>query len=191
MKNITKITASAILFFAGMLFSLCSSAQSTSYGKIGFDIGLELGAPTGNAHKYLSNFEAGGTLRGQLGLSENLAVIVTSGYYNLFEKKMTANGITTQLPGVGIVPVKGGLKGFLGKGVYFTGEAGAGFETSVDGDTNQKDTKFILAGGLGYAMKSLDIGIRYENFNGQGFNYGLVGLRVAYSFCSGMMKKDK
>ncbi|MDB5145542.1 MAG: hypothetical protein JWQ66_4255, partial [Mucilaginibacter sp.] len=40
----------------------------------------------------------------------------------------------------------------------------------------------ILSPGLGYASKSWEVSARYENFSGQGNNYGLVGLRIAYGF---------
>jgi hypothetical protein len=188
MSTSTKWIASVILAGA-MLFSLKSNAQSTSYGEIRFGVGVEAGAPTGNAHNYLSNIEAGATARLQLGLSNNLAVIATSGFYNMFSKNVTVNGVTAKSPGLGIVPVKIGLKGFLGAGIYFTGETGAGFETSRDGNTNQKDTKLILSPGLGYANKHWDVGVRYESLTGQNFNYGLVGLRVAYGFT--LKKGDK
>lgn len=179
MKKMTKRIA-GLLTMAIILLTTNVKAQTTSYGKFGVDVGLEVGAPTYYAHTYLSNIEAGGTARIQMGISSNLAVIVTSGYYNMFSKNVTIDGVTGKSPGLGIVPVKGGLKGFLGGGVYYTGEAGAGFETSRDITTDQKDTKLILAGGLGYAMNSWDLGVRYESFTGQGFDYGLIGLRLAY-----------
>jgi hypothetical protein len=179
MKNTTKWIATTITV-AAIFFSVNVKAQTIAPGQVGFSVGLEAGAPTGNAHTYLSSFELGGTARFQVGLSSNLAFIVTSGYYNMFDKNITINGVGSQAPGLGIVPVKGGLKGFLGKGVYFTAEGGAGFETSKDDNTDQKDTKAIIAGGLGYETKSWDLGVRYESFMGQNFDYGLVGLRLAY-----------
>ena len=181
MKNTTKLIA-LLTTAAAMFIAVTVNAQSTAYGQIRFGIGLEAGVPTGNAHTYLSSFEAGGTARLQLGLSSNLAVIATSGFYNMFSKNVTVNGVTSESPGLGIVPVKGGIKAFLGKGLYFTGEAGAGFETSKDDATNQKDVKLILSPGLGYATDKWDVGVRYESFTGQSFNYGLIGLRVAYGF---------
>ncbi len=178
-----KTTTRSIAILTGviaMFYAANVKAQTVYPGSVHFSLGLETGVPTENAHTYLSNFELGGTARMQVGLSYNLAVIVTSGYYNMFDKNVTINGVTSKGPGLGIIPAKVGLKGFLGKGIYFTGETGAGFETSRDDNTNQKDTKAILAGGLGYETKSWDVGVRYESFIGQNFNYGLIGLRLAY-----------
>ena len=39
-----------------------------------------------------------------------------------------------------------------------------------------------MAPGLGWANQKWDVGVRYEDFSGQGNNYGLVGLRLAYGF---------
>jgi hypothetical protein len=184
MKNTTNWIAATVIV-AALFFSTKSNAQAiTSAEGYRFDIGVEAGAPTYAAHRYLSNFEAGATARFQFGLSDNLAVMITSVYYNMFPKTGIINGVSTQLPGVGIIPVKVGLKGLLGGGVYFTLEGGQGYETSKDGNTGIKDTKNIISGGLGYGCHSFDLGLRYESFYGSNFNYGLVGLRLAYSFGS-------
>jgi hypothetical protein len=188
MKKSTKWIA-ALTAVIAIFFSLNSNAQSMSgqstdqsngyatyYGEVRLGVGAEVGVPTYKARS-LSGFEAGGTLRLQVGVSNNLALIATSGFYNFFDKKSLSTGV-----GLGVVPAKLGIKGFLGKGIYFTGEGGQGYETSRDDATGQKDNKTILAGGLGWANKSLDIGVRYESFMGQNFDYGMIGLRIAYGF---------
>jgi hypothetical protein len=95
---------------------------------------------------------------------------------------------------MGLVPVKLGFKAFVGSGFYFSGEGGVGFETqnynvikNLDNGV-PKTTKLILSPGFGYAHKALDFSLRYENFSGNnkaGYSnrdFGMVGLRVAYSF---------
>jgi hypothetical protein len=137
-------------------------------------IGLEVGAPTGNMHDY-SNFELGGTVRLQYDAGPNFAWTLTSGYYNMFGK--TIPGTDTKYEHLGIVPLKAGFKAFFASNLYFGAEAGAGFETISGGST-----KLILSPTLGFANKTWDVGVRYENFSGQSNNYGLAGLRVAYAF---------
>jgi hypothetical protein len=175
MKNTTKWIASvataAAIFFAGNL-----KAQTTTPNPWRFGIGIEAGAPTGNAHD-ISNFELGGTARLQYDASDHFAWTLTSGYYNMFGKNVTIDGTTVKAQSLGIVPVKLGIKAFFAPTWYFGAEAGAGFETISNGDT-----KLILSPALGYANKTWDVGARYENFSGQGNSYGLVGLRVAYAF---------
>jgi len=183
MKTVTKVIAGA--FTAAAIFIGSNvNAQTTPANKLRFGIGLEAGAPLGNAHD-ISNFELGGTARLQYGVTNNLALTLTSGYYNFFGKQNTSQ--TIDYKSVGIVPVKAGIKAFFTDNLYFGAEAGAGFETKSFGSYKggpeyNKDTKLILAPGIGFANKTWDVGVRYENFSGQGQNYGLVGLRLAYGF---------
>jgi len=171
MKNSTKLVAIAIAAVA-TFFGTNVKAQDSSPWRLG--IGVEAGAPTGNAHD-VSNFSLGGTARLQYGADKGLAWTLTSGYYNMFLKAPYKD-----IPGaqdLGIVPVKLGIKAYFAPSFYFGAEAGAGFETNTGGNT-----KLILSPGLGWSSTSWDVGARYENFSGQGNNYGLAGLRVAYGF---------
>jgi hypothetical protein len=181
MKNTTNwiiaaATAAALFFTANVQAQTATTAPNPWR----FGIGLEGGYPTGNAHDF-SNFELGGTARLQYDASDHFAWTLTSGYYNLFGKDVTvitpAGTVTGQASNLGIVPVKLGIKAFFAPKFYFGAEAGAGFETVSEGNT-----KLILSPALGFANKTWDIGVRYENFSGQGNNYGLVGLRLAYAF---------
>ena len=186
MKKSTKLMAVAVaaiaIFFAGNV-----KAQMVPVNALRFGIGVEGGLTTGNLHNY-SNVELGGTARLQYGLNKNLALTLTSGYYNFFGKN-DPNLVDTKYASLGMVPVKAGIKAFVGSGFYLSGEVGAGFETRVFGayhgeDTQglDKDTKLILSPGLGYATHSWDVGVRYENYSGNSNNYGQVGLRIAYGF---------
>ncbi|MGZ3766505.1 MAG: hypothetical protein ACXVB0_20075 [Mucilaginibacter sp.] len=186
MKNRIKLLAPVVTALA-IFFTTNVKAQTITPDKFRFGIGIEGGIPTGNAHD-ISNVELGGTARVQYGINKNVALTLTSGYYNFFGKN-DPNLVDTKYASLGMVPAKLGIKAFVGSGVYLSGEAGAGFETRVFGayhgqDTQgfSKDTKLILSPGLGYASKSWDVGVRYENFSGQNNNYGLVGLRIAYGF---------
>jgi len=177
MKNTTRwiasvATAAAIFFAVNVKAQTTTNTKTSDQWRLG--IGIEGGIPTGNASN-ISNFELGGTLRLQYDASDHFAWTLTSGYYNMFGKDIP--GTTAKYADLGIVPVKLGIKAFFSPNVYFGAEAGAGFETISEGNT-----KLILSPTLGYATKSLDIGLRYENFSGQDNSYGLAGLRIAYAF---------
>ncbi len=176
MKKLTKLAAVAITGVA-LLIGTNVNAQTTPKSKLRFGIGLEAGVPTGNAHTS-SSFELGGTARLQYGVGDRFAVMLTSGYYDFFGKNYTVGGVTVDGPNYGLVPVKAGMKAFFSDNLYFSAEAGAGFETSGP----VKNTKLILAPGLGWANQKWDVGLRYEDFSGQSNNYGIVGLRLAYGF---------
>jgi hypothetical protein len=173
MKKSAKLVAAALVSVALFIGSNVK-AQTAPVNPWRFGIGLEAGAPTGDAHT-TSNFELGGTARLQYDASSSFAWTLTSGYYNMFGKDNPVTNVNYNSQG--IIPAKLGIKAFLSSNIYFGAEAGAGFETGTGGNT-----KLILSPGLGYASKSIDVGLRYENFSGQGNNYGLVGLRIAYGF---------
>lgn len=175
-KWIASIAAAAAIFFAGNV-----KAQTVTPNALRFGIGVEGLLPTGNLHD-ISNVGLGGTARLQYGVNSSVALMLTSGYYNFFGKDIP--GTDSKYPSFGMVPVKVGAKAFISDGFYFSGEVGAGFETkdfyaNTDGS---KNTKLILSPGLGWANKSWDVGVRYENYSGQSNNYGTVGLRIAYGF---------
>jgi len=162
---------------AALFIGTSAKAQSTDDSKLRFGIGVEAAVPTGNLGD-VSNIGIGITPRLQYGADEGLAWTLTSGYYHFFGKNVDLpGGASFKTDNVGIVPVKLGVKGFFAQNLYFGAEAGAGFETMKNGNT-----KLIVSPALGFANETWDVSARYENFSGQGNNYGLVGLRLAYGF---------
>jgi len=174
MKNSTKWIAT-VATAAAIFFSVNVKAQTTDKSAWRLGFGVEGGIPTGAIHDY-SKFELGGTARLQYGIAKDVALTLTSGYYNFFADQ---NAKDIGGKSIGLVPVKVGVKAFFTDNVYFGAEAGAGFETSSQ---YVKNTKLILSPGLGWANKSWDVGVRYENFSGQNDSYGTVALRLAYGF---------
>ena len=176
------IAGTAIAIF----FATNVKAQTVDKSAWRLGIGIEGGLPTGDIHN-TSGWDLGGTARLQYGIDKNVAIMLTSGYYNFFGKNFsqttidpTTGAVTTisaKAANFGVIPVKAGAKVFFNSPIYISGEAGAGFETASGGST-----RLLLSPGLGWANKSWDIGARYENFSGGGVNYGLVNLRVAYGF---------
>ena len=163
------IAVAAVAIF----FTTQVKAQTAEPNKWRFGIGVEGGIPTGSLSDY-SKFELGGTARLQYGLDKNVALTLTSGYYNFF-----ADDAAKSIGGksIGVIPVKVGGKFFFNSPIYFGAEAGVGFETVY-----AKNAKLLLSPALGWANKSWDVGVRYESFLGQSDNYGVVALRLAYGF---------
>src|ERR1700743_1809060 len=171
MKSLSKLIAAA--FIASAIFvSNSAKAQTTPANAFRFGVGLESGIPLGVANAK-THFELGGTARLQYGLSNSVALTLTSGFYNLFGTNYP-DGLTR--PSLHMIPVKAGVKAFFAPNFYFGAEAGAAFVT------NNGFVKLDLAPALGFANKSWDVGVRYESLTGQDFNYGIVGLRIAYGF---------
>jgi hypothetical protein len=186
MKKMTKIIAAAFTAAALFIGSNAANAQSTPKSALRFGIGVEGLLPTGNLHD-ISNVGIGITPRLQYGVADNLALTLTSGYYNYFGKKLS-EGTDNKFKSYGMIPVKVGIKAFVSQNIYVGAEVGAGFETSAFADydgnplTYKKNTKLIASPGIGYASQKWDVGVRYENYSGQSNNFGAVGLRIAYGF---------
>ena len=187
MKTTTKLIAAAFTAVALFIGTSNVNAQSTPKSALRFGIGVEGLLPVGDLRD-VSKVGIGITPRLQYGVADNLALTLTSGYYNFFGKKIN-DATDVKYPSFGLVPVKVGIKAFFTQNLYFGAEVGAGFETKDDyryatGETdhNGKATKLIASPGIGYASQKWDVGVRYENFSGQDNNYGTVGLRIAYGF---------
>lgn len=172
MKNRAKLMAIAVAAIA-IFFTTQVKAQTSDPNKWRLGFGIEGGLPTGSIKDY-SKFDLGGTARLQYGLGKDVALTLTSGYYNFFADDAAK---ATGGKDVGIVPVKVGAKIFFNSPIYFGAEAGAGFETNY-----AKNAKLLLSPGLGWANKSWDVGVRYESLSGQNDNYGTIALRLAYGF---------
>ncbi len=169
---------------AALLVLACSNAnaQTVTPSKFRLGIGIDALVPVGNTATTQS-FGLGLTPRLQYGLSDKLALTFTSGIYHFFPKTVSYPasgsfpGIQTQYKS-NIIPVKAGIKAFLGNNFYLSGEAGVAFEVSEGG----LGKHFLWSPGIGYATKRWDIGARYENFSGNRYSDGVTALRVAYGF---------
>src|SRR3569833_338233 len=130
MKNSTKWIAS-VATAAAIFFSVNVKAQTVENGKWRLGIGVEGGIPTGNLHTdpAYSKLELGGTARLQYGVANNVALTLTSGYYNFFATQ-AAKDVGGE--SFGLVPLKLGIKGFVTNNVYLGVVAGAGFVTKFE-----------------------------------------------------------
>jgi len=170
------ISLTALALFIGIQ----SNAQSIEKSKLRFGIGVDGLLPVGNLSN-TTNFGLGVTPRLQYGISKNVALTFTSGIYHFFPKDMYYQS-STQLYkyhyDLDLIPVKAGIKAFVSPHLYIGGEVGVGFQV----DNGGGDTKYLAAAAFGYATKKWDIGVRYENFSGNGYRNGIIGLRLAYGF---------
>jgi len=180
MNSTTKLLAALLIIAASLSFTN-ANAQTNSDSKLRFGIGADGLLPVGDLSK-TESFGLGITPRLQYKLSDRLALTFTSGFYHFFPKNYfipdgLGGGINAKYH-LDIVPVKVGLKAFVSKNIYLSGEAGGGFEVQDGGGP----VKLLLSPGVGYATKHWDFGARYENYSGNNYAYGTLGLRMAYGF---------
>ncbi len=170
------IIVATFLLFGGS----SAKAQSAMAGKFNLGIGFDALATVGN-EVVRENLALGLTPRLQYGVSNRFAITLTSGFYSFFSTDPDKEFIqdAMNISKSTIIPVKLGAKVFLGNNFYLAGEAGAVFEEARN---PQDRVHFLWSPGIGYATKHWDIGARYEDFSGDRYTDGVIGLRVAYGF---------
>ena len=160
-----------LLFVLFMATALTSSI--TSKAQKGNPLRFGIGINGGSTLKDPTQFTLGADARVQIPLGNSFSAIGTTGYYHFFKNE--DKGIPE---GVGVVPVKVGLKYFPVKNVYVAGEAGVGFFTK--GDNN---TSFVYSPSVGLAFANgLDISLKYEDFTKYEGYASQLALRLAYGF---------
>ncbi len=169
----------AVAFTAAILFFTTGvNAQTTPAHALRFNIGFEAADPTGNA-RIGSDLILGGTARFQYGITNNLAVTLTSGAFHFLSKDIP--GTDKKFDSYGVIPIKAGIKEFFAPHIYFGIEAGAGLEIT---DSGWGQKKLDISPAVGYGSKHWDIGIHYDNLSGENDTYGVLGLRIAYGITS-------
>ena len=158
------VLALTLSMMASATFAQDEKVKNYDQGfKLGF--GINGGLPTDDAY----DFAVGVDVRLQYNLSLKTSVTLTTGFTNLF--------IGDNVKDLGFIPAKAGFKAFVFEDrFYVLGELGAGFAV-----TNGYDqTTFLWSPGIGYANKSFDLSLRYEDYNE--FKTNQIALRLAYGF---------
>ena len=121
-------------------------------------------------------FVFGSDIRLQTEIADKLQFTLTTGLTGFFKKD--------NVKGMSYIPVKPGLKYFLGENLYVGGEAGIAF-----GLVKNSGRSFVWAPAIGLSFKTVDIGVKYEDASD--FKFGDLtnnnyckqfALRVAYGF---------
>lgn len=148
-----------------------------------FSVGLELGAPAGDA-KNLYSFGFGGSGKIEIPATPQFAITATAGYTSFYFKDNVKNALRAfgySTTPAGFVPLKAGGKFYFSPVFYAEGEIGASIGTNKG-----SGTAFAYAPGIGTTIpliggNAIDIGLRYESWS-QNYRFNQFGLRVAYKF---------
>lgn len=174
MRNLLKLTV-AVCVFAFTNTVLAQETTEKYERNFKFGVGLNTGAPLNDPYK----FNIGGDVRVQYNISETYSISFTTGYNSIF---VDNDGINFNY-----VPVKVGYKTFLfSNEFYIMGEIGAAISVTKE----YSKSSMIFAPSIGYAMKNIDLSIRYENLkdiptikdNVADKGLGQIMFRIAYGF---------
>jgi hypothetical protein len=143
-------------------------AQTESEWQLSF--GISSGVPTTRVF----NFSLGGDIQLQKRFGSNLFGTLTTGFSHFFEKDHF-EGYKQYGSPFNVIPVKTGVKYFLGSPLYISAEVGAGLAFEEWGAT------FLWSPSLGFAFPNgLDISLKYEDYTKHRITK-MLGLRLAYN----------
>ncbi len=138
MKKITK----------GILVLCFALSASTLFAQKDWRLGISAmpGVATNGGYGFVFGFD----VRLQHEIAPKTHFILTTGFTQFFKKNDVA--------AMGYIPVKPGIKYFLGDNLYTGGEVGIGF-----GLVKNSGRSFLWAPTLGLSFKNVDISIKYED----------------------------
>ena len=167
------------LFILIILSATMANAQSNN-NRWRFGFGIDVGVATSDAFKYA----LGGDLRIRKDFNQRVSGTLTTGFSHFFEKDHFA-GYSQYGSPYNVIPVKLGVKYFVGDNLYLGGEAGAGFAFE------QWGTSFVWSPSVGMAFKNgIDLSLKYEDYTKDKATKTL-GLRLAYGFGTRSMTAHK
>lgn len=172
--------------FAVTLVSVLSfsnvKAQNFTLG-----VGPEFSFPSGNSTN-VSSIGVGGTLKAEIGLSDQFAITAQGSILSFFGKRFFG----TTMPTNHYVPIKGGFKYYLSEGFYAEGQLGTALPLN-----ELNNTSLVWSPGIGTHINTrnsnnkLDVGFRYEGWSSvrtttsstvRNTTFSFIALRVGYSF---------
>jgi hypothetical protein len=158
------------LVFSAMMFC---NAQG---GKIQFSVGPELGFTTGdfgNTH----SFGIGGNIIGEFRFEPEITGTIASGIQAYSGKKIPGTNFKYQSQTM--IPIRGGVRYYLGQAFYGAGEIGVGVLTGA-----VERTALSYSIGVGSKIKagsrSLDLGAKYDANSFNGGTLGAIVFRVNF-----------
>ena len=175
---VKKLALACMLFFG-----VTANAQDAIDN---YDQGFRLGFGINGGYVFEDpyDFALGADVRLQYDLTKRYSLTLTSGFTNFF--------VGDENKDFGFIPVKAGFKAFVWEDrFYLLGEAGAAFAvTNRSSYEGTESTSFLIAPGIGYATKYVDLSLRYEHYsdfptienNRVGNGTGQLALRLAYGF---------
>lgn len=157
------------------IYTISANAQTTVPTTQAVSLGFELAAPSNSVY----TIGTGASAKFDIPIVSPVSLTLTGGFTAMYYKSNLFNSSRT--PGAaGFLPLKAGVKYYLGQNFYAEGEAGTAIETNYD-----KHSSFAFSLGPGFIIpmnnekQGIDIGFRYESWSNQ---LRQTGIRIAYRF---------
>lgn len=172
MKRILLIAVAGLL-----MFNKVNAQSKPEDSKIG--LGLDAAFPVGS-YKNVADYALGVSLLYQNEVARHLRITGNVGYLRFHGPAVFSNIKYKE----GYVPIKAGVRYFVLKQLFLTGELGVAIPTA---NGYGSGTAFVYTPGLGTEIPvtktgSLDIGLRYENWARSNSTRSFLGIRAGYNF---------
>ena len=190
MKNLTKISALAILAIGFTGIAKAQTGQATPGRPIVLSFGAEGGFSAGS-FKQAKKWNAGGSLQADFPVAYQLYLTVNAGYMNFFGKNNFYSNCN-DAPDINLFPVKAGLKYFPVQRFYVQAIAGSAFVLNKEEAGYGKTAAFLYSPQIGVVLplgcrSFMDAAAYYEattkftsGVNNTKINF--FGVRLAYAF---------
>ena len=166
------------MFFTAMLLASAIFVNAQAGKSLHFSIGPELGFTTGDFNNTHS-FGIGLNLTGEYMFDKSISGTIASGFLAYSGKKVTINNTTYKYPATTIIPIRAGIRYYLGQAFYAASELGLGIITG----SNNSTTAFGYSLGLGTKVKTgsknLDLGVKYDAYSKSG-TLGAMVFKAAF-----------
>ena len=159
-----------LLVVAIVIISTTSFAQETESTPVTFNIGAEIATPVGSLDN-ISNFGFGISALAEYKPVKQFGVTFSAGYIHFFGKNY--GGYSA--PSLGQIPVLGGVRLYVAKEFYVSGQLGYSFFDKNLG------SGFTYAPGIGAKFNTLDVTLKYMAASVDGGTLSNIGLRLGYS----------
>lgn len=153
------------LLFIAFLASTLIFSNSTNAQKWKMGVSIMPGVASNGGY----GLTLGADIRLQTKIEEKTHFILTTGVSEFFKKN--------NIPSMGYIPLKTGVKQFWGDNLYTAGEIGIGF-----GLVKGSGRSFIWSPSVGLSFKTIDFSVKYEDATDFGKYCKQFALRVAYGF---------
>ncbi|MCG2617365.1 hypothetical protein LZZ85_23915 [Terrimonas sp. NA20] len=141
--------------FLAVAFTVAGFVGVNAQKDFKFGAGVVAALPIGDAGD-ISNFAAGLELQGELGFSDKLKGVATTGYTHFFGKDL---GFGTKIK-FGAVPILVGVRGYLSENFFVTGQVGYGlFTGDADGGG------FAYKPQVGYDAGKFQLALSYQGIS--------------------------
>ncbi len=163
-----------IILSLTLLLAICLVGHAQK-GNNQVNIGPEVDLPVGTfGDAYKAGF--GVTAKGLYGVGKSGQITFTTGFQSLKGKSGTVDGYSYSGQTISIIPYLAGYRQNF-KSLYVEPQLGfATYKTKVP-DFHFSETRLTYGIGVGYSMKVVDLGLRYQSHEG----YSMVALRAAYN----------